>query len=540
VKLGEEVKGSLFVVVGVERQFQQRQREREQRGQQQLRPRGASLKMIMSCVTYEDVYRAYLDCRQHKRNTPDALLFELQAEEQVAQLQRELTERTFRPSTSSCFVTQHPKLREIFAAAFRDRITHHLLVRYLEQIWEPVFIYDSYASRPGKGIHLARQRLQTFARQVMCNCTRPAYYLQLDIKNFFMSINKHILFALIRERCQQEEMLWLAETLIFHDPTEDYHLKSSRALLNRIPRQKSLFGVERHYGLPIGNLTSQFFANIYLNGLDQFVKHGLKCRFYLRYVDDFVLLHAHQAQLRDWQQEIERFVQTELELRLNPARTRLQPVNNGIDFVGYIVRPAYVLCRKRVVHNLDARLREFERRLIARQTHFVVIHYDRAILDNLFACLNSYLAHFKHANTVTLIRHIFERYAYLHHYVRYACGQLMRWYAAPKGFANLRSQYAYFQRRCAPALLFFQVGRFYEFYGAQAHRACRLLTLSLIDGKHGFKQRCGIGVHALARYVDLTLQQGVPVAVVQQTGYLRPHVAERQVAVRYGLATSAA
>ena len=161
---GEEVKGFLFVGVGVERQLQQRQRE-QQREQRQLRSRCAFLNMIMSWFEYESVYRAYLDCRKNKRNTSDALLFELDAEEQVFQLHRELTERRFRPSTSSCFVTQKPKLREIFAADFRDRITHHLLVRYLEHLWEPVFIYDSYASRPGKGIHLACERLQMFTPQ---------------------------------------------------------------------------------------------------------------------------------------------------------------------------------------------------------------------------------------------------------------------------------------------------------------------------------------------------------------------------------------
>ncbi len=517
----------------MERQLQQRQREQQQRGQQQLRPRCASLKMIMSLFSYENLYRAYLDCRKNKRNTPAAILFEMNAEEHLFQLQHELTDRSFRPSTSSCFVTKNPKLREIFAADFRDRITHHLLVRYLEAIWEPVFIYDSYASRPGKGTHLAVQRLQKFSRKVTCNCTRPAYYLQLDIKNFFMSINKQILYALIRSRCQQEEMLWLASILIFHDPTEDYHLKSPKALLNQIPRQKSLFGVERDYGLPIGNLTSQFFANVYLNGLDQFVKHVLKCRFYMRYVDDFVLLHPCNEQLRTWQQQIESFLHSKLELRLNPARTRLRPLNNGIDFVGYIVRPSYILCRNRVVHNLETRLREFEQILIATQGQFSVIRYDRAVLDELFACLNSYLAHFKHADAFTLTRRIFEKFTYLKYYVIYKRKTLKRTYTPPKSFYNLKSQYAYFRRRYYRSLIFFQVGYCYEFYGKQALKACNLLKLSMIEKKHHFKQRCGIGVRALDRYVDLALRQGVSVVVIQQTGEMLAHVAERRVTLQY-------
>ena len=146
-------------------------------------------------------------------------------------------------------------------------------------------------------IHLAAKRLRGFMWKVTNNGTKQAWYLQIDIKNFFMSINKNILYKVIRTRCHSEEILWLVYTLLFHDPTGDYQLKSPAWLLNQIPRQKSLFGADQDKGLPIGNLTSQFFANVYLNGFDQFIKHTLKCRYYLRYVDDLVLLHQDKAQL---------------------------------------------------------------------------------------------------------------------------------------------------------------------------------------------------------------------------------------------------
>ena len=489
--------------------------------------------MIMSLFSYQQLYRAYEDCRKNKRNTPEAIRFEMQAEENLWQLHQELAERSFRPSTSTCFVTSSPKLREIFAADFRDRITHHLLVRYLDPIWEPVFIYDSYASRPGKGIHLAAQRLQSFTRKVTQNSSRPAWYLQLDIKNFFMRINKSILYALIRSRCNNEEMLWLASILIFHDPTEDYHLRSPKALLAQIPRQKSLFNGDRERGLPIGNLTSQFFANVYLNGLDQFIKHTLKCRFYMRYVDDFVLLRPEKSQLLDWQRQIEAYLLSELELTLNRSRTKLRSIDNGIDFLGYIVRPKYILSRKRVVNNLKTRLRNVEQRLIHHQDGFVALRYDYELLSALFDCLNSYLAHFQHANTLTLRRHLFETYTYLRHFFTYKRGALTRRYVTPKSFCNLRAQYAYFQRTYFQSLIFFQVGCFYEFYGKQAHRAAQLLGLPLIPGKYGFTHRCGIGVKGLDRYVDLALQKGTPVVVINQSGYLLSHVAERRVVMKY-------
>ncbi len=487
----------------------------------------------MSVFSYENIYRAYRDCRKNKRNKPAALLFEMNAEENLLQLQIELTERSYHPSTSTCFLARKPKLREIFAADFRDRILHHLVVRYLERIWEPVFIYDSYASRPNKGIHSAVKRLQNFARKVTHNRTQAAFYMQLDIRSFFMTMNKHILYASIRSRCDNEEILWLTSILIFHDPTADYHLKSPKAIFRQLPRQKSLFGTGQDQGLPIGNLTSQFFANIYLNSLDQFVKHTLKCRFYMRYVDDLVLLHSQKEQLVVWGRQIGRYLNTQLDLALNPSRKKLLPVNNGIDFLGYIVRPKYMLSRNRVVNNLKTKLREFEQELMSIQDGIQVIRYNHERLDALFACLNSYLAHFKHANTFTLRQHLFDTYAWLKHYFKYRDGKLRRLYITPQYFWNLRTQYTYFTNRFYRSIIFFQVGCFYEFYGKQAVRAFKHLRLSMIRPKFGFTRRCGIGVRALDRYVKLALQSGHPVVVINQTGYALSHVTERRAAVKY-------
>ncbi len=487
----------------------------------------------MSHFSYEQLYQAYEDCRKTKRNTPEALLFEMNAEEKLFQLQQELAERSFRPSTSTCFVTRSPKLREIFAADFRDRITHHLLVHDLEPLWEPVFVYDSYASRSKKGIHLAAERLQEFTQQVTHNRSQPAWYLQLDIKNFFMSINKQILFALIRSRCDHKEILWLAESLIFHDPTEDYRLKSSQALLQQLPRQKSLFGVEKECGLPIGNLTSQFFANVYLNGLDQFIKHTLQCRFAMRYVDDLVLLHPSKDRLLIWERQIVRYLNAHLELTLNVKRTALRPINNGIDFLGYVVRPHYILVRNRVVNNLKAKLRAFERTLVTVKGQVQRFDFARQVIDDLFAALNSYLGHFRHANTHTLQQRLFERYPYLKHYFMLTPEKLTRLYADPYTFRNLHAQYMYFSNRCSHFMMFFQVGCFYEFYAKQAVKAVKHLKLSLIRGRYGFRQRCGIGQKALDRFVEMALQAGLPVIVIRQTGYQLARVAERRVTVKY-------
>ncbi|MDI6784526.1 MAG: reverse transcriptase domain-containing protein, partial [bacterium] len=149
-----------------------------------------------SLFTYQNIYRAYQDCRRKKRGKHSALAFELNAEENLLELTRELQEHTYQPSVSFCFVSKNDKYREVFAADFRDRVVHHCLVRYLEKVWEPIFIFDTYACRKGKGTHAAVSRLQSFLQKVTINRTQRAYYAQLDIKSFFPSIDRNILLDL--------------------------------------------------------------------------------------------------------------------------------------------------------------------------------------------------------------------------------------------------------------------------------------------------------------------------------------------------------
>jgi len=163
--------------------------------------------------TVENLYRAYLNCHKNKRWQRKVLEFELHAEEELLELTRELRERTYRILSSACFVTESPKPREVFAAHFRDRIVHHLLVRYLEPEWEPRFIYDSYACRKGKGTHAAVKRLQCFMRKVSNNRSRAAFSLQIGIRSFFMSINKRIFFALLEGKENNLDIVWLLKTV---------------------------------------------------------------------------------------------------------------------------------------------------------------------------------------------------------------------------------------------------------------------------------------------------------------------------------------
>lgn len=334
-----------------------------------------------SIFSFRNIYERYLDCRRKKRNTFNALEFETNLEENLIKLERELKEKKYHPSRSLLFATTKPKLREIFAADFRDRVVHHILVDQLEKIWEPIFIHDSYACRDDKGTHAAKERLQSFLRKITRNGHVPALYLQLDIKDFFASIDKEILFELLQQKIKYPDVLWLTRVILFWDCTQSFIQKGDRELLKHVPAHKSLFGKENKSGLPIGNLTSQFFANVYLNALDQFIKHELKAHYYVRYVDDFILLSRDQGELLQWKDQIAAFLQEKLLLQLHPKRQKLQPISNGIDFLGYIIRPGYILVRNRVVNNLKTKLRNFKGGVEARRD-----------------MIASYRGHFLHAN----------------------------------------------------------------------------------------------------------------------------------------------
>jgi hypothetical protein len=427
--------------------------------------------------SFANLHQRYLECRRNKRNTFNALRFEARQELNLLELAEALQERRYRPSSSVCFVTQRPKLREIFAADFRDRIVHHVLVHELERYWERVFIHDSYACRKDKGIHKAVDRLEQFIRLASGNGQRRVYYLQLDIANYFMLIDKTLLWSLLKRHIDDPEVLWLCKLLVFHDCTGNFTYKGKPGLLAQMPAHKSLLQCEPGKGLPIGNLNSQFFANVYLNTLDQFVKHALKCRFYMRYCDDFVLLATDPAQLAEWREQIRAFLADRLLLKLNDKRERLQPVSNGVDFLGYIVRDDYRLVRRRVVNNLRSKLLGFKRQLVAQQDGYTVYRFDMAMLAQCRATLASYLGHLKHADSFELRHGIWRELEFLGQYFRLddAGLSLTPFFAVPQSFACTRWQYNGLKKRFPSDVLLFQVGCYYEFY----HPADDDLAMSL-------------------------------------------------------------
>ena len=305
--------------------------------------------------SFEELVQAYLDCRRAKRNSVSAVAFEMNMERNLFRLYEELQEGSYRPGRSVCFVITRPKPREVWAADFRDRIVHHLLYNHIAPRFYAGFIADSCACIPGRGTLYGSKRLESKVRSITQNWSKPAYYLKLDLANFFVSINKHVVRDLLARRIAEPWWMELVDLILFHDPREDFEMRGHTDLLKRVPSYKRLTSQPAHLGLPIGNLSSQFFANVLLDALDQHIKHELRCKHYVRYVDDMVLLHESPQWLNAANADIEAWLPEHLCLRLNPSKTILQPVDRGVDFVGQVIKPWRRYTRRRAFNEALSR-----------------------------------------------------------------------------------------------------------------------------------------------------------------------------------------
>jgi retron-type reverse transcriptase len=338
--------------------------------------------------SFRDLVEAYFDCRRCKRNTRSALAFEIDLEPNLIDLFDELAAGTYRPGRSICFVVTRPKAREIWAAGFRDRVVHHLLYNRVGPRFERSFIADSCACIKGRGTLYAAERLESKIRSITRNWSRPAWYLKCDIANFFVAIDKRVLAGFLEERITEPWWRELAGLILFHDPREGAILHSRPERMALVAPHKRLAAQPHHLGLPIGNLSSQFFANVYLDRLDQFAKHVLHAHHYIRYVDDFLLLHESRDWLAAALEEIEAFLGRELHVRLNPTKTIIQPIDRGVDFVGQVIKPWYRRVRPRNVREAISRTRSAapEDVFTTANSYFGLLreatasHRDRALL----------------------------------------------------------------------------------------------------------------------------------------------------------------
>ena len=349
--------------------------------------------------SFEELVQAYLDCRRTKRNKPSAIAFEQNLEGNLCQLDEALRSGAYTPGKSICFVITRPKPREVWAADFRDRIVHHLLYNRISPRFYACFIADSCACIPGRGTLYGAKRLESKIRSITQNWSKPAHYLKLDLANFFVSINKNVVHQLLAKRVSGWWME-LADTVLFHDPRQNFELRGTPELLDLVPKHKRLTAQPEHLGLPIGNLSSQFFANVLLDALDQHIKHDLRCKHYVRYVDDMVLLHESPQWLNQAKANIETWLPEHLGLSLNPTKTILQPIDRGVDFVGQVIKPWHRVTRRRSFNEAISRCAQIHRDELFQtaNSYFGLFgqatssHHDRAQLGNVLRrrghCIN--------------------------------------------------------------------------------------------------------------------------------------------------------
>lgn len=316
----------------------------------------------------KDLYCAFLEARKRKLKTSNEFKFEVNALENLQQLYEDILNRTYRPSRGIAFVNRSPVIREIFAAPFRDRVVHHLIIHHVEKWWDNHFIYDSYSCRKGKGTDLGVQRLYHMMRKVSNNFHTPTCVLKYDLQGYFTSLPRQRLYEravwglekqfLYDGHTNYEDEIYsmlkfLWHEVIFDDPVQNVTVKGEKALWKKLPKRKSLFTQPRGVGIVIGNLTSQVLSNVYLDQLDRFVYYTLGYKNYGRYVDDFfIVLPADQVSdfRRRSEPILEDFI-TGLNLTLHPEKRLCIPIENGVPFLGARLYPHRVLPDHRTVRN---------------------------------------------------------------------------------------------------------------------------------------------------------------------------------------------
>ena len=297
--------------------------------------------------SYENLEYAYQRARKGRTQKSYVLEFEKNIKKNLLELQRDLQFHSYRPKPLVSFLIKDPKVRIISKSHFRDRIVHHGICRIIEPLFEKSFIYDSYANRLGKGTSKALERFECFKRKVSKNNTLSSYVLKADIKKYFETMNQEILLSLVKTKIKDEKVLFLIKTIL-----KNYSTGPGK-------------------GMPLGNLSSQFFANVYLHELDLFVKHTLKVKYYLRYVDDFIILKNDPRTLEKYKLQIQAFLKEKLSLTLHPEKSKILYLKQGIPILGFRIFPHHKLLRR---GNMQRRIKELKKQKELYKESF--ISYD--------------------------------------------------------------------------------------------------------------------------------------------------------------------
>lgn len=334
---------------------------------------GLGCSIFHEVVSVANLFAAWNEFKKGKRKKRDVALFELHLENNIFALHRVLTDKTYTHEPYVDFYVCDPKRRHIHKASVRDRVLHQAIFRVLYPVFDKHFIFDSYSSRINKGTHAGVARLKNACRSVSRNWKSSAWVLKCDVRKFFDSIDHDILRSLIAKKVDDVQLLALLDILF------------------------ASFEKTKGKGLPLGNVTSQLFANIYLNELDQFIKHELKAKHYFRYCDDFVIVHTDRKFLEHAEGCIAQFLKEKLLLLLHPNKVEIRKVRQGIDFLGYVVLPYSVVLRTKTKRRLlrkaqevmvkfaQGKTREEAIRAIAASYLGILSHCRRKKLQSIFS-----------------------------------------------------------------------------------------------------------------------------------------------------------
>lgn len=351
-----------------------------------------------------DLFEAYRDARRNKRAKRTQVAFEFDYERKLLKLHRQIINRKYKPLQSTAFISTHPVTREVFAAHFQDRVVHHLIFNHLSPLFEKLFINDSYSCRKGKGTLYAVNRIYDFIYDSSEQYTKETYILKLDIQGYFYAINKEILYQTIKtELSKQRASLqidfdvldYLIKTTIFSDPTKNVKVYEDDQNWKKLPKNKSLFYAKKGYGLPIGNLTSQLFSNIYMNVFDHYVTRELGIKYYGRYVDDFVLIHDDKRYLLSLMGEIKVFLKEKLHLTLHPKKIYIQHFSKGVVFLGAYMKPNVKYIERRTKTNFYRLIKQINAEFVDQASSDAYLYATRS-------SINSYLGTMIHFSSYKL------------------------------------------------------------------------------------------------------------------------------------------
>ena len=356
--------------------------------------------MITYSFSYEEVFKAYEDCLRHKRNSPNAIKFMLNSNENVIQLCDELNNYSYEIGQSIVFIITYPKCREVFAADFKDRIVHHLVINELMPYFEDYFIKESFSCMKGRGTLYGVKTMAKYMQECSNDYTIPTYILKMDMQSFFMTIDKELLSEFLDDfivynypnNRKKECLRWLCRKIIMHHPEHNCIRQCNIEKWNLLEKGKSLFDTEEGKGLAIGNLTSQMFANFFMTLLDYYIKYALGFKYYGRYVDDFLLYHND----KEYIPKIKSYAKNVLKLNVHPNKIYMQEVKHGVKFIGADIMPNRIYCGNRTIG-------EFYNKLLTKYRH-----YDENKLEEFVSSVNSYLGYMKHYSTYNMRKEVFN------------------------------------------------------------------------------------------------------------------------------------